>query len=613
MKIAIIDSGIDNKYYKFQTNVKFECIVGENNEVKENLGNDEIGHGTLCADIILRYCPNAELYVYRIYDDTLVTSSKRLINALKLCKRNKVDIINLSLGMISKSNYDELYDICLDLTNRGVIIVASASESESILCWPAEFTFVVKVMGNQNIAKDEYCFYESKSLTVGTFNGREFAKGLNNQKSIIWGNSFACARMTGILGHQMSSYGGKLKKIDIYDFLYRNSVCTYKDPRGNYTQQKSMKNFLLGKEIIVFPYNKEMHSIIRFSSVLKCKIVAVVDFPFSRQVKKDVGKCIGLEQYGLNVESSFEKAMKLKSDTVLLGDLSEISSIRGKNYMELYALKAFKNKKNVVTIELLKECVYKKMKQLALEKGCSFISLNDYIKAKPDDKVPNIILDTPILCVLGTGPKVGKFSFQVSLNEYLRKIGYEVGMISTEMQGYLFDYPTMPLGNAILLTNVPFENQIEYLRWLIINTQQEKNRDILLLGGQSGVVPYNTEIHTDYNSLSSIIAIMAAKPDGFILCINPIDEIEYIKRTICSIESFGYGKVFLCILTNRIVNVELKNGIKYEKTSYLSKTEHIDICKKLSNKLKIPVMGFNDEEDIKQVIINIQDYYSERN
>lgn len=611
MRIAIIDSGIDASNPQFKTNVAFQCSIDMNDYKSTNCAQDRLGHGTACADIILRYCPSAKLYIFKIYENALVTYPDKLIYALKECQKIGVDIINLSLGMVSKSYYKELHDICKKLVDNGSIIIAAGSENDVLACWPAEFPFVVKVISDETCSKSGYSFYDQPSLMVSAYGGREFVRGIGSSKTIVWGNSFACARVTGLIAKQIGNDHMFMSVHELHLFLKEHADEVHPSSNTIITANTCIRQPLTGKQVVIYPFNKEMHSIVRFSELLRLQIVAVVDFPFSKHVKKDIGQCIGLESQGLTIETSFEQALQTRADTVILGDLSEVSRIHKKDYLEKCVKKAFDANKNVITIELLRNNVYKKLKEIAKEKDKLLLCLNDYL-AKPSlGRAPNVSFRSPVLCVLGTGPKVGKFTFQINLCACLEAIGYTVGKISTEPQGFLFGYQTVPLGNAVLLDYVPFEEQIEYLRVQIAKTQQDSNCDILLLGGQSGVVPYNVDIQTDYNALSSIISLLAAKPDGFILCISPTDEISYIKRTIQAIESFGYGKVFQCILTKRNVEIEQKRGIKYERINYLPEDKYQQLCQDFTNSLGISVRGFSTDEDIIQTIRSIQDYFSE--
>ena len=609
MKIAVVDSGLDLAHDFYEDNVFFQCEISDDRIAYKKSTGDAIGHGTACVDIILKNYEKASLYIFKMYGDELVAKPNCLIKALEECEKHNVDIINISMGMITKEYYDELKIICERIVRAGTIIVAAGNENSSLLCWPADFPFVIKVNGVKKCGKDEYRVLSQDSLVVETYGGREFAKWKNGEKTIVWGNSFACARMTGVLAKQISESGDKTSSKELYSLLKNNASAIQNE--ATVENNKAVYNKLLtGKEVALFPFNKEMHSLLRFSDVLNTKIIAIFDFVFSKQIGKDAGLCIGMEEKEIIVQAGFKKMMHTSAKTVILGDLSEVSRIHKKNYLEKYAMQAFRAGKDVISIELINEYLYRKLQRCARDLNKNFTSLNDHIEPAHSDKAPNVSFRAPVLCILGTGPKVGKFTLQVSLKEYLEVVGYSVGAICTEPHGFLFGYDSIPLGNAMLLDYISFEKQIEYVRMKNIRMQQENDNDIVIIGGQSGVVPYDLDINVDYNALSSIMTILATQPDGFIVCINPNDDFEYVTRTISAIESFGYGKVFLCIMSSQLKKQKNIKGIVYEEKKQLNIEEHKALCEIMEKQLEIPVYNFLDEEGIKNSILLIQKYFS---
>lgn len=606
MRIAIIDSGIASGFC--EDIIKCKCDVI--NEKYSNCAEDEIGHGTACADIICKYCSDAELFIYKIYNKELKTEVKYLVKALERSIEADVDIINLSLGVIDTEHINLIEEKCREANIRNIRIIAAGSENSNLSCWPADFPFVIKVEGNTKCRKDQLLLTDKDNITVEAYNGKEFARWIGGRSNIVWGNSFACARTTGLLAKALFrkkrvAYGELINFLEQVTFAYKAKEWKQLIKTNNI-------DCLSGKKVGLFPFNKEMHSLIRFRNFFDFEIKAVTDLPFSKYVQKDSGCCIGLEANNIMVEADFRKMLQADIDTIILGDLSEIFAIWKKDYLVYYSEKAFSAGKDVVSIELLSNEKYDYVKSLSAKYKRTFMALNDQIISMGDDAVPDILLKTPVLCVLGTGPKVGKFTAQVELFKYLSEAGYNVELISTEPQGFLFNFDTIPLGNYNLVNMIPLDRQINYIKFICLKKIQEKSPDILLTGGQSGVVPFNYAIPTDYNSLSSFLTILATKPDGFILCVNPNDDMEYIKRTITAIESFGYGKVFMCIMSSQAVHVHNKNGIIFEERKQLERNDCDKKCRALSEEIKVPVYNFSDRFQIKNIIYELQNYFSDQ-
>src|SRR2546421_12922712 len=59
---------------------------------------DRIGHGPAVAAVILEKAPAAALFAVKIFHDRLAARIEPLICAIDWCIRNRMDLINLSLG-----------------------------------------------------------------------------------------------------------------------------------------------------------------------------------------------------------------------------------------------------------------------------------------------------------------------------------------------------------------------------------------------------------------------------------------------------------------------------------------------------------------------------------
>lgn len=159
-------------------------------------------------------------------------------------------------------------------------------------------------------------------------------------------------------------------------------------------------------------------------------------------------------------------------------------------------------------------------------------------------------INKPIVEILSTRTSSGKFSAQIMLRKKLKDKGYNVGYISTEPQGILFKankiFPYGYNSSVKIDTNdyVPVINEM-------LHNLDEKQYDIILTGGQSGILSYDL-----YNTSRILISQLAfhygVNPDCVILCINLDDEVEYIERTIKYIESSSDTKVIAFIVFPKV-------------------------------------------------------------
>lgn len=123
--VAIIDSGI---------NVNYDCIrqvhMVEGHAVKE-ICTDTYGHGTAMFSIIFHNLVNkedAKFISIRVCMDSEENDEwgKELLYALRYCKENKVDLINISLGFQTCNELKkQIADEITALNRQGCIIVAA--------------------------------------------------------------------------------------------------------------------------------------------------------------------------------------------------------------------------------------------------------------------------------------------------------------------------------------------------------------------------------------------------------------------------------------------------------------------------------------------------------
>lgn len=595
IKIAVIDSGIDSQHQFYKGKLEAFYSITERGIVQAQDPNDENGHGTAVAFIIDKFASSYEIRVYKAFDNTLKTNIDYLITALEHVKLWKPDIINLSLGTISSSGKAKLDTVCQDLYNSGTIIIAAASETEHIHCWPADFPYVVRVRSAAKRASD-YTYCPGQPVTLETYGGTQRAAWNNGRYTIVHGNSFACAKMTGLTAALLAN---SPSNANVLSLLEANaSECVLLPPPNRFNIAD-----LAITNAVLFPFNKEMHSLVRFRDMLPFSINAICDFPFSKYVGQDAGTVIGTNSCGIKVESNFKELLKSSADTVILGDLSEVSSLFQRDFLAKYASLCLAANKNVVSIEIPS---FPKSELIGADGNNIFVSNVDQINSSYTSAPPAIPLSSVIIAVLGTGPKTGKFTAQLLLNQCLTTIGYNVKNISTEPHGFLFGFPSIPLGNRNLLQIIPLDKQIEYLRNCIIREITDHDAEVIIIGGQSGVVPYSSNLEIGYNALSSSLVMLASQPDGVILCINPNDSASYIIRTISAIEAYGYGKVIMCVMSDLVKEKIVKDHIKYNAENRLSVDELNYRCSILEDTIGVPTIHFHASEGLLRCINILQ-------
>lgn len=207
IKIAIIDSGIniDDSYFS-------NYIIGEKSFVSATCMDDN-GHGSLCASTILKECKNVYFYIEKILDKKNISSldvlEQSLINLLDI----DVDIISLSLTVLTLEHEKKLKDICHALEKQGKIIIASLSNGDK-KSYPAYYSSVIGVQGFI-LENEKSYWYKSNKRVQAVVDNNPYLHRNNNFEYELWGkcNSFSTAKLAGIISSIMYKFNIKEKHI----------------------------------------------------------------------------------------------------------------------------------------------------------------------------------------------------------------------------------------------------------------------------------------------------------------------------------------------------------------------------------------------------------------
>ena len=113
--IVLIDSGIhETEKLKGRIETKM-CFLPETTQKRELFRKLE--HGTVCAEIIQKICPEAYFLDLEILQEDGSTSVEILLKALELCVEHRVKLIHLSLGTI---NYFDILPLKRQPSFKGV-------------------------------------------------------------------------------------------------------------------------------------------------------------------------------------------------------------------------------------------------------------------------------------------------------------------------------------------------------------------------------------------------------------------------------------------------------------------------------------------------------------
>ncbi|KAI1750784.1 hypothetical protein F4782DRAFT_532070 [Xylaria castorea] len=139
LRIAVLDTGIDegdkwldealSEVIESRENQGFSGSL-ETNPIKKywpgegDAVQDEVGHGTWLAYLLLKYAPDADLYIAKVSKSMTFSDTTKVVDAFHWALKEEVDIISMSFG--SREHISALETAIIDCKDKAIIF-ASAS------------------------------------------------------------------------------------------------------------------------------------------------------------------------------------------------------------------------------------------------------------------------------------------------------------------------------------------------------------------------------------------------------------------------------------------------------------------------------------------------------
>ena len=156
IRVAIIDTGIDPDHPALDKKYKkgHDYIDGDKYPYEEANGIDDdqdgwidegFGHGTHIAGLVALSSPEAEIYAYRVLDADGNGLASDVAEAVLKATKDKVDIINLSLGMYT--DFEPLRNAIAEAVDDDILVVASMGNdaTNALPQYPAAYPNVIAV------------------------------------------------------------------------------------------------------------------------------------------------------------------------------------------------------------------------------------------------------------------------------------------------------------------------------------------------------------------------------------------------------------------------------------------------------------------------------------
>ncbi|MCM1500828.1 MAG: S8 family serine peptidase, partial [Clostridium sp.] len=124
--VAVIDSGVAKDCsYKEDICGGISLWIEGNDLIMSDDYLDEFGHGTQVCSMIKKVCPNALLYIVKIYKHEEISSSYLLLQALEHLLTVDVSLINISLSVAGTTFVNEIDETLCKLRKQNKVVISS--------------------------------------------------------------------------------------------------------------------------------------------------------------------------------------------------------------------------------------------------------------------------------------------------------------------------------------------------------------------------------------------------------------------------------------------------------------------------------------------------------
>lgn len=612
MKIGIIDSGIDQHHPKLVgTKITGISIEYPNNELifSDDI-TDTFGHGTACAGIIRKHNPEAELFIVKILSNTGTAHEQQLQAAIRTCLDNGTDIINISIGIQTNSPSEELTQVCAQAFAKGAILVAAAHNSLNLESYPSHFPTVIGVVSGK-------CKAPSYGYTISSdyFIARGDIQRVlwkDHRSNITGGTSFACAHMTGIISNLLRE--GVLQSIsELNTQLIRGADPDIKPMlpirhlrKAPHIQRHDLdqigqhfftpqKNDWIG-HISLFPASeKELNTFREFPHACRYPLVQSLDYPRNTR--------------GANRSTTLSDQEWEQTDTLVLGYFADHQFEANNKLGREILRQALSLDKNLFLLDPhLRARVEKAMAHGNHYNGTLYtpsVDSSTYERMFQFRHLPEV--SVPIVAVVGTSNKQGKFTTQLSVKHILEQEGYSVAHITTEPHGELFGATfAFPYGHKGTV-DLPRLQWLDFLRTLVKGTQHYNHPDLILTGTQGSFIP-RTYTHIG-DVTTSIDYIFGIQPDAYICAINPQDTLEQIQDLFHAIRIFTKAKPLFCVLTPHYRSFLGNDDNIHQINTTLHTDEYTEKMSYFQDKLGLKVLNILDQSNNSTILSLIENAF----
>jgi subtilisin len=200
VRVAVVDSGWDRTLVEPRVLAGTSFVDPEDDfaMARNDDDHDHLGHGTACADLVLRVAPDARVIPVKVFGKVLETSPGTLHAALLWAQEQEVRVINVSLGTRLEGTLHPLYAACEKARRAGIVVVA-AGHNANDWSYPAIFENVIGVSAGRFDSPYAFRFRPEHAMECEAWGVDQPVLWIGGRRVVKHGTSFAAPNIAGIV------------------------------------------------------------------------------------------------------------------------------------------------------------------------------------------------------------------------------------------------------------------------------------------------------------------------------------------------------------------------------------------------------------------------------
>lgn len=189
VSVGVVDSGFSPETsIPIQSSSAF--VIEQDQLWQSDQVHDPFGHGSRVVEVIHQLAPTALIHSARVFSAEGRTSALQVAAAIDWLVEQRVDLINLSLGL--RADRPVLREACERALERGIVLCAS-SPAQGEAVFPAAIPGVIRATGDARCGHEDLVWLETAQADVAGC-----VLPMSNQRGLS-GASMGCAHVSGHL------------------------------------------------------------------------------------------------------------------------------------------------------------------------------------------------------------------------------------------------------------------------------------------------------------------------------------------------------------------------------------------------------------------------------